>query len=225
MAALPNARHRDQRLRSLAFSLVTIGLAAACASGGMEYSWARPDMGPLHFRDVVTIAVTPSSARRRMMEEAMAGEIHRIAPNVQAVGSYTLIGDKDVNNESHFRDQINQAGFDGAVFLRVTDVTRQDVYIPGSAAPGYYRTFWGYYKYWTPIAFEPNYVERDTDVQVETEVYSTAGEGELVYSAISRAVDPTSPADLVRKVGAVVASDMKSRGLLRPGPGRPGVTR
>jgi hypothetical protein len=182
-------------------------------------------MGPLHFRDVVTIAVTPSSARRRMMEEVMAGEIHRVAPNVQAVASYTLIGDKDVNNnESHFRDQINQAGFYGAVFLRVTDVTRQDVYIPGGAAPGYYRTFWGYYRYWTPIAFEPTYVERDTNVQVETEVYSTAGEGELVYSAISRAVDPTSP-DLVRKVGAIVASDMRSRGLLRPGSGRPGVTR
>jgi hypothetical protein len=143
MAAQPTARHRDPHPRSLAFSLVAIGLAAACASGGMEYSWARPDMGPLHFRDVVTVAVTPSSARRRMMEEAMAGEIHRIAPNVQ----------------------------------------------------------------------------------VETEVYSTAGEGELVYSAISRAVDPTSPADLVRKVGAIVASDMRSRGLLRPGSGRPGVTR
>jgi hypothetical protein len=212
----------SRAVRRIGVRLFVGGLAAltvsACASSTqLQSSWVKPDTGPLNFRKIVAIAITKDPARRRAMEETMTSELKRAEPDVVAVPSYTLINDNDMNKEGRVREEVNRAGFDGAIFMRVTDVSRQDVYVPGQTtyAPTYYRSFWGYYHYWAPIAYEPGYIERDTNVQVETEVYSTAGDGELVYSAVSRTLNPSSSSDLVADVASVVTHDMKAKGLIR----------
>jgi hypothetical protein len=197
---------------------MTMAVAGGCATGThLQSSWVKPDLGPTNFHKVVAIALSTNASRRRMMEEEMSSELRKTAPDVQAVPSYTIVSDADLARESRLKEEVNRAGFDGAVFMRVTDVSRQDSYVPGyaTAAPVYYRTFWGYYRYWVPIAYEPGYVEHNTNVQVETEVYSTVNEGVLVYSAVSNTLNPSSPADLAAEVASVVAKDLRAHGLLR----------
>jgi len=209
---------RHERSHVLQYAaLAAVAFAGACATTQIQSSWAKPDIGPLNFRKVVAMAIAKNPDRRRVMEDAMAGEIHKTAPDVQAVPSYTIISDADMPNEARVKEQIDRAGFDGAVMLRVTDVSRQDVYVPGQTeyAPVAYRSFWGYYHYWVPIEYEPSYIDRETNVRVETEVYSTAGGGDLVYSAVSDTVDPRSPTQLVNSVAKHVVADMKEKGLLR----------
>lgn len=196
--------------------LAVLALAAACASTELQQSWVRPNLGPLTFKKVAAVAIARDPARRRMMEDSMVGEIQHVAPDVQATASYTVI--EDMTNKDKVREQFEQRGFDSSIVMRVTDVNRQDVYVPGRTieAPVAYRTFWGYYDYWVPIAFQPGYVEQYRDVRVETEGYAFAGGGgDLVYSAVSRTLDPSSPADLANDVTSVVTRDMRDKGLLR----------
>lgn len=197
------------------FAVVAL-LAAACASTELEHSWVRPNLGPLTFRKVAAVAVARDPARPRMMEDSIVAEVQRVAPDVQVVPSYTVID--DMTNKDKVRAQFEQRGFDSSIVMRVTDVNRKDVYVPGRAveAPVVYRTFWGYYDYWVPIAFQPGYIEQYRDVQVETEGYAFAGGGgDLVYSAVSRTLDPSSPADLANDATSIVARDMRDKGLLR----------
>jgi hypothetical protein len=81
--------------------------------------------------------------------------------------------------------------------------------------PEYYRTFWGYYRHWIPVSYEPGYVERDRDVQVETALYSATSDGELIYSAISRTLNPNSPADLAKDVTSLVARKLRDKASCR----------
>jgi hypothetical protein len=204
-------RHAHRRL-----TVVLAVLASACASTALEHSWSKPDIGQLTFTKVAAVAVSRDASRRRMMEDAMVQEIQHVGKDVQAVPSYSVMPDQ-IDTETS-RRAFEQRGFDGVVALRVTDVSRSDVYVPGSAvvAPVPYRTFWGYYNYWVPIAYEPGYVEQNSNVRVETEVYSLAnGSSELIYSAVSQTLNPTSTTELVNSVASVVSHDLRDKGLLK----------
>jgi hypothetical protein len=176
----------------------------------------NPNLGATKVRTLVTMAMTKNPGRRRLMEDTMAAEIRRVAPGVESTPSYTVLSDADIANEARVQERVERAGYDAAIVMRITDVQRQDVYVPGSAvvAPVYYRTFWGYYRHWIPIAYEPGYIEHDRDVHVETEMYSMRT-GELAYSALSATLNPSSPASLAKEVGHVVAEDLRSKGVLQ----------
>jgi len=192
-------------------------VTVACATTRLQSSWVKPGTGPFTFKKVVAIALSKTPGRRRILEDAMATQI-RLVSDVHVVPSYSIISDSDLMSEPRVREAIDRAGFDGGVFLRVIDISHRDVFVPGVSiyAPVYYQTFWGYYRYWAPIVYEPGSFERQTAVQVETEVYSTAGEGDLLYSAVSRTVNPSSPTDLVERVARVVTRDLRAKGLLLP---------
>jgi hypothetical protein len=150
-----------------------------------------------------------------MMEQAMAAEIRDEAPGVEAVPSRSILSESEIADEVRVREHIAQTRFDGAVVMRITDVERRDVFVPGrtTVVPAYYRTFWGYYRYWAPIAYEPGYIERTRDVQVETQVYAMPA-GDLVYSAVSRTLNPSSAADLAERVAKVVTKELRERGFI-----------
>jgi hypothetical protein len=196
----------------LALTLLSVG----CATTQLERAWVKPDLAPLNLRRVVAIALSRNPTRRRIMEASIVEQIRKVSPDVQTTQSSTLISDADVRNEERVREQLQGAGFDAWMIMRVTDVARNDVYVPGEAwvVPEYYRTFWGYYRHWIPISYEPGYVERDRDVQVETALYSATSDGELVYSAISRTLNPNSSADLAKDVTSLVARDLRDKGIL-----------
>jgi hypothetical protein len=199
-------------IAALAVLLVTM----ACGATRLQRAWIAPDVTSLRIHKVVAVALSRNPDRRRAMETSIVDQFHSAAPQVQATPSSTLISDSELRNEAVVRERLEQAGFDAQVVMRVTDVNRRDVYIPGrtSLVPEYYRTFWGYYRYWVPIAYQPGYIERDRDVEVETALYDTAQEGRLVYSAVSRTLNPSSAADLAKDVTHEVVKDIKDKGLL-----------
>ena len=212
------ATHTTRTIGCLAVSAALL-VTAGCAATRLQHAWIAPDVTSLRIHKVVAIALSRNPGRRRAMEASMVDQLRRTAPQVQATQSSTIISDADLRNEDRVREQLQKAGFDAEIVMRVTDVNRSDVYVPGTTTfvPEYYRTFWGYYRYWVPIAYQPGYVERDRDVQVETALYSTARDGQLVYSAMSRTLNPSSAADLAKDVTHEVVKDIKDKGLLQNG--------
>jgi hypothetical protein len=211
--------HTQNGLRAsrLLAGLMLVFVASGCGATRLERAWVSPEVDALNVRRIVTIALSNDPGRRRAMEASMAEEIRDQIPGVAVTESSTLISDTDIRDEARVRDRLESAGFDARMVMRITDIDRQDVYVPGrtTGVPAYYRTFWGYYRYWVPISYEPGYVEHNRDVQVETAMYSTAGDGELVYSAVSQTLNPAYVADLAEHVTSVVAKDLKEKGVLR----------
>jgi hypothetical protein len=210
-----NMHHARERTRGLAATALLV-FCSACATTNLNSTWIKPELASLRINSVVAMAISKNPARRRAMEASMVEQIRDKAPEVTATESSTLIDDDDLRNESRVREHLDGAGFDAQLVMRVTDVNRHDVYVPGRTTfvPSYYRTFWGYYRYWVPIAYEPGYIEHERDVRVETELYLADAGGELVYSAVSQTFNPNSPADLAKEVTGAVAKDLKEKGLL-----------
>jgi hypothetical protein len=203
------------RLTLGGIGLFTLFLLIGCATTQLRHTWVNPNIRNVRIQRIVAIALTRDPVRRRMMEASMVQQLRDQFPEVTATESSTLISDQDLRDEAKVRQQLERAGADAELVMRVANVRRSDLYVPGSTTyiPEYYRTFWGYYRYWVPIAYEPGYIERDRDVQVETELYAKPN-GDLAYSALSGTLNPTSPSSLARDVTSVVAKDLREKGLV-----------
>lgn len=204
--------YRPIRARAFATVAVAMGLVA-CGTVRLQQTWVKPNLQIQPLRHVMTVALTPTTERRLVMEEALAEELR--SEEVEATASYTTMPNDDIRVESQLRTHLDVGGYDGVIMLRVTDVTRQDVYVPGktAAVPAHYQTLWDYYGHWSPVAYGSGYVEPDRNLQVETEVYALPS-GDLVYSAVSGTLNPTSNSSLAAALGRSVASDLKSKGLI-----------
>ena len=169
--------------------------AAGCYSTNIRDSWAAPDVqGPLNFEKILVVFMDPTEATRRAAEDAL---VRRLGAD-RAVASHTMFTTEQVqnaqNNQAEVRQQIQAAGVDGAVALRLVNQEQQLTYTPGMTYPTYYGGFYGYYGYGWGYAYSPGYVSTNTIVSVETNLYD---------------VDK-----MVNEIADAVAQNLRQRGLL-----------
>ena len=91
-------------------------------------------------------------------------------------------------NEAKVREQIAASGVDGVVVMRLVYDENEVTYNAGTY-PGPYYSFWGYYGWAYPIAYQPGYLQTDRLVGIETNVYDVETE-KLVWSGLSRTKNP-----------------------------------
>ena len=190
-----------------------LGLASCSASTSLKNSWRDPSFtGPLEFNKVLVVMVTKDGATRRTVEDAVVKRI--IARrHVEAVPSYTVLMDSDLRDKEHAKAIVEQAGFDGAVALRIVGVDKEVNYVPGSYPSPYYN-FWGYYDYAWPAVYDPGYLQTDTIVNVETLVYSVK-DGKLVWTGTTETFNPSNIDDMVDGIASAVSSELAKQGLAK----------
>ena len=159
-----------------------LALSAGCANTSIVSSWKDPSVSKVQFRKVVVIAPNRDAALRRSMEDEL---VSKLGPSL-AVASYTLFPESALDDEQAIRKRIKDLGFDGAVVFRVVSVKREATWVPGTYGGPYY-AFGGW-----PV-YDPGYVQTDTVVRVDTNIYSVSDD-RLIWAAASRTVDPAAPA-------------------------------
>jgi len=204
-------------MKNVAFALILgvlgAGVMSCGASTSLTNSWRDPSVtGPLEFNKVLVVMVTKDGATRRTVEDDIAQRI-TAKRNVEAVPSYTILMESDLRNAEHAKQIVEQAGFDGAVALRIVGVDKETTYVPGTYPSPYYN-FWGYYDYAWPAVYDPGYMQTDTIVNIETMVYSIK-DGKLVWTGTTETFNPSDLDDLVEGIGATVSAEMTKQGLLR----------
>ena len=190
-----------------------LGLASCSASTTLKNSWRDPSFtGPLDFNKVLVIMVTKDGSTRRTVEDAV---VKRIAArrHVEAVPSYTVLMDSDLRDKEHAKVLIDQAGFDGAVAMRIVGVDKETSYVPGTYPSPYYN-FYGYYDYAWPAVYDPGYLQTDTIVNVETLVYSIK-DGKLVWTGQTETFNPSNIDDMVDGIASAVSSELAKQGLVK----------
>ena len=141
----------------------------------------------------------------------MAGKFPNATP------SYRVLTTVDSTNGAAIRQQLAGMGFDGAVIMRVVDVTDKLTYVPGSywyggpyySFAGYWGTAWGY-------PYDPTYIAEDVVVSIETQVYSLKDD-HLVWAARSETTNPSSVRKLGKSVIKHVVGQMKKDGVMAGG--------
>ena len=193
-----------------AMLLVTV---AGCASTSIRNSWVAPGVeGPLGFQKILVVFIDPVEATRRAGEDALVARIG----SDRAVASHTMFTTQqvqDAQNEGAVRAEVEAAGIDSAVVLRMVDETQELSYTPGMTYPSYYRGFYGYYGYGWGAAYSPGYLTTNTVVSVETNLYRLEGD-ELVWSGVTETMNPSDIARTVNEIADAVGDNLIQRGLI-----------
>jgi len=188
-------------------------LLTACATARVETSWKDPAVGPSDFafeKVLVMVRVTDGTARRagedelvRYLKSGPRGQ----AGVLTAEPSYRMLDDRDLADREKARALVEAQGFDGLVMMSLVSSQEKVTVQPPS-----YGTVWGYYGART-VVYDPGYVRTDTILRVESTIYRIS-DGKLLWTGISRALNPTGVPDLVRDVAQSVGEELRRQGLI-----------
>ncbi len=212
------------RINSKRVLLTALPFALALATGcwrrtELAATWHEPNATLLNFNRTVAVFVTTDESLRRASEDQLAAVFpntipsYRILPNVANIDKGTIL------------QELRKQGFDGAISMRVTNVSQQLTYTAGYNGGPYWGGAYGFGGYWDnawAYPYNPYYVTTTQIVSVETNVYSLA-QDKLVFAALSQTSDPANVGKLVRSVMRHINEQLRKDGMIvmSPAPSLP----
>lgn len=193
-------RRVSMRLLGIA---VALGLAACAGSTTIEQSWRAPNLAPSNLRNVVTVYISHDETMRRTVEDSMTQRLAHLG--VRAVPAYSVLSDDDLKDRDRAKAKLVAGGYDGVVALRLVGKETKLVATPP--------TFDGYWGMAWPEAYDPGYLSTETVVRVETNVFSFA-DNKLVWSGLSKTVDPNTMRSAIDDVTKVFAKALEKQQIV-----------
>ncbi len=197
------------RLRRRALlALIASASLAACSATRLKTSWRDPGIREIRFQRMVAFVVAKDEALRRSGEQEICNQV-RTTPCAPA---FSVVPDDEIADGARVQARVVDAGFDGAVVLRLLGRRVQQTYVPPPPGP-----MWGYYGGAWPMAYDPGYVRQDDLVDVETRIYSVE-EGRLLWAGTTESTNPTDVRRTVKEIADAVASELRREGLVPAAP-------
>lgn len=193
------------------WALVLVVGAAGCATTEFRSTWKDPTAQAftLHGQRVAAFVITPNESQRRAGEDILAGEL--TARGVQGIAGYQLTGAKPVRDSEVLRRDLERAGVEGTVIMRVVDRRQEVNFVPGGP---YYGSMYGYWDYgWGATAY-PGFVDTNTIVSVETLVYSVR-QDKLLWGGVSDTIDPHNLDGFIKEIAKAAGQEIRKAGLVR----------
>ena len=196
---------------ALAASASLVGLAsmAACHATQLAAVWHDPAARPITFHRTVAVFATTDETLRRTIEDRLASRFPNAVPSYRVLpGVGSTSGDR-----ATIVTALSEAGFDGAIVMRLVSVNDKVTYTPGTywypspyTLSGYWSLAWAY-------PYDPGYVSVSTIYTVETEIYDVQSE-KLIFGARSETTDPASMPKLVDSIMRHITDALRDRQML-----------
>ena len=203
---------------TLVASLATVALACAGAQTQMKsVETAPPQTGAPRPTKVLVVGLTGREDVRHAFESDMAARLRQLG--LQSVESASVLPAGAPSQEA-IRAAVAQTGADAVLISRLA-ATREQTRIETGPPLGYptdpfYRPY-GLYNYYgaaAPYVYQSTYLATEKVVELETRLYRTAGDGQLVWRGTSETFDPANAHDLIQSVNATVVERMRHDGVL-----------
>ena len=209
----------ERNERHVAIGLVLVMLMAAGLAYGsrLKFQWKNTNYKGGSFQNILVLAINGKALARADFEDRMAQEMSR--PGVTVTQSYTLMPRPDATpiNMNDLRGYVQDNKFDAVVAARIVKLEQTWKEVDPGDFPfyPYYGTFYGYYAAVAPVVYDPSYMEKETDVQVETNWYATvAPDGQLVWSGTTDSKNPRSEPKAVDGIVKVLVEAFEEQRLI-----------
>ena len=193
--------------------LFAIAMSPSCNSTRIVNSWRDPQtmVWLEKLNKVLVVAFLKDEASRRKAEDQMAELIKG-----KTIPSYTYVAE-DIKSldEAGIRERLKSDDFDGAVVMRLVDVSEEVHYTPGNVNtyPFYFITFGSYYRRgWSYYSTPERYYTTQT-YSVETNVYSMK-QDKLIWSGLTKTTDPGGVDKLVAEISTIIYKRMMDEGFI-----------
>jgi hypothetical protein len=147
---------------------------------------------------------------RRMWEDAFVSALQEDRTGTVAVASYQLFPD-EVPDTLGVREKTKAEGFDGVLVVAKVERGTVKSDVPGYVSSEPYTEYsyrWGMYVTRYLTVYHPDYTETLTVVSVRTDLLLAQEEGRLVWSATSKAIDPSSHDQFRKSVAELVIDEL-----------------
>jgi hypothetical protein len=168
--------------------------AAGCTSATIESSWRSPSAPTLI--NVVTLSPAPDVTLRHSAEDKLAQQLRQ--HGVQAIPAYQVLNDQDLGDRTRVVQALTTHGFDGIVSMRFVEANQKLQYYPG------FDDYWG--DTWGQVVPE-------TVVRIQVSAYSLPNK-QLVWSAMSKSVDPSGAQQVIGDVSKVATDRLASQHII-----------
>lgn len=190
--------------------LPTVLLAAGCASTKLANRWVAPEVSEKKVERVLVVGITGDEQRRETFEETFCDRLGQAG--VEAVPSSKLTGEVTELTRTELESAVKRGEFDGVITTRLIDVEHETEYVPSSPM-----VYGGIYDQWGPGYYGApvgGYLVETTTYKVETNIYRAEGTGELIWSGVSKTVDPSSRDKALNDIQQLVISEARKDGAL-----------
>jgi hypothetical protein len=186
---------------------------SACGSTTFVSTWKAPDAQRVDpaGKTIAALVIYGDAKRRRDAEVYLAHEL--TIRGARGIAAYTVIG-LDHPTVDYARTRFKEAGIEGVVVMRLISHDQRVIVDPGGFSGSAYTTFGSYYSsYGMEISYSTGSVQTDTEVTIETLLYSLR-QDKLLWAGVSRTSNPEGLQSLVTEVADAVASEVAKQGLI-----------
>jgi hypothetical protein len=211
---------RGNSMKTKIFSLLLITSVLLGCGSGQKITGSWVDRGPGSkgpYNKVFVVVLTWSPDTNRYLETEMA--------KILIVKGYTVVRGSDAfpsgtsMTEDVTKEQlvetIKKIGCDAVLTLALLDTKKVETYHPGTtyspSSYNYYGNFYGYYNYYQPRVYTPEYYTVDKTYYIETNLYNTA-EDFLVWSVQSEAYNPKDLKSWFQSYAEMLMEHLKNEG-------------
>jgi hypothetical protein len=188
-----------------------ISQMCGCASSSLVNIWHDPSFQAQPLSRMLVIAVRNDATKRRIWEDAFAGELAK--HGVATTSSYSLFPDAPPDTNQVIAT-VQTNGFDGILVIRRLPTETNKQYVPGYTSTDYYSPYWLSYATYFRETEHPGYVDSQTVAIRAIDVTTTGNGGRLVWSATSRTPDPGSVPDIQSGIAGLVITELTQRCII-----------
>jgi hypothetical protein len=165
---------------------VTIAALTASLSAAIKFTstWKSMDAGTVSFfgKKVAALVISNDDSLRVAGEESLVREL--TARGIQAVATYRIAPKEELAKGETAKVWFERAAVEGVVALRPVSVDTGPRYTSATWVNPYYSSLWGYYGYGWGAVYVPGSSRVETDVVVETTIYSVP-QNALIWAAVT----------------------------------------
>jgi hypothetical protein len=193
-----------------------IGLMGGCASSSLVDKWHDPGYQAAPLGKMLVIAVRKNETKRRLWEDAFAGELAK--HGVAATTSYSLFPDAPPDTQK-VKTTVQANNYDAILVVLRLPSEENLQYIHGSISSQqdrvynfYWQRYWIYYR----EIEHSGYIDSQTVAISAIDVTTTGSSGRLIWGATSRTPDPGSVTDLQTGIAGLAVSELSKLGIIGP---------
>jgi hypothetical protein len=213
-----NRLHPGSAGRALLGALACAALAAGCTAGYQLVNlWKDPVYPERPLTNVLVVAMKQDAGQRRMWEDGLVAEFSK--HGLEVTPSYRIFP-RAVPDTDQVEDAVRAHGCNGVVLVHKLATERTQRYVPGyvtTVPVTRYRRWGGYYGTYFREVYVPGYVQPERVVRYQIDVWTTEGDGQLVWTAVSEHIDPRTPRDVQKQLAHLIVPELVKKGVIGAG--------
>jgi hypothetical protein len=188
-------------------------LLTSCSSTTIVNSWKDPNT-KIHsnqWNKILVVAMLKNETESRKAEDEMVTYLKG-----KGTTSYTYLERNKANfDDEELRKKMRIDGYNAAITMRLIDVDKEKVYVPGQSYlyPSYYKSFGRYYHRNWAFYTSPGYYVVTKKFLIETILYSI-NEDKIIWSGITETYNPNGVSKLTSEIACTIHKKMIAEGFI-----------